>query len=134
VSETCTTNRRKKTVSFFTFDDVKVSSQCLLEHGVPEETAIGDIAHEELHHHKQLVHGLVKSWCDFGCWCTAYRLLQVGVRRGVVELHGLDSTEKVVVTSVLRVWSGAGEIRFGDQLVGLVVEAVMEVTAEKAVD
>jgi len=39
-----------------------------------------------------------------------------------------------VVTSVLRIGSGGGEIRFGDQLVGLVVEAVMEVTAKKAID
>ena len=101
---------------------------------MPEEAAVGDVAHEEFHHHKELVHGLVKPWCEFGCWCAANRLLQVSVRRGIVELHGLDPTEKVVVTRVLRVGSGGGEIRFGDQLVGLVVQAVMEVAAEKAVD
>ena len=80
------------------------------------------------------MHGLVESWCEFGCWCAANRLLQVGVCRRIVELHCLDPAEEVVVTRVLRVGSGGGEIRFGDQFVGLVVQTVMEVTAEKAVD
>lgn len=101
---------------------------------MPEEAAVGNIAHEELHYHKELMHGLVEPWCEFGCWCAADRLLQVCVRRGIVELHCLDPAEEVVVTRVLRVGSGGGEIGFGDQLVGLVVEAVMEVAAEKAVD
>ena len=56
------------------------------------------------------------------------------MRRRIVELHCLDPAEEVVVTRVLRVGSGGGEIRFGDQFVGLVVQTVMEVTAEKAVD
>lgn len=80
------------------------------------------------------MYSLVKSRCKFGRWCPADRLLQVGVRRSVVELHGLDTAKIVVIAGVLRVGSRSREIRFRDELVGLVVKAVMEVIAEKTID
>jgi hypothetical protein len=42
-------------------------------------------------------------------------------------LHGFDAAEVVVVARELRVARGRREGRFRDELVGLVVEAVMQV-------
>ena len=77
---------------------------------------------------------LVESGRKFGCRCSADRLLQVGVRRSIVELHSLDAAKVVVIASILRVGSGSREIRFRDEFVGLVIKTVMKVTAEKTVD
>ena len=60
--------------------------------------------------------------------------MQIGVRRGVVELYCLDAAKVVVIARVLRIWSRSGEIRFRDEFVGLVIKTVMEVTAKKAID
>jgi hypothetical protein len=49
-------------------------------------------------------------------------------------LHGFDAAEVVVVARELRVARGRREGRFRDELVGLVVEAVMQVASEEAVD
>jgi hypothetical protein len=101
---------------------------------MPEEAAFGNIAHEKLYHHKQFVYGLVEARCKFRRRRAADGLLQVGVRRGIVELHSLDATKVVVIAGVLRVGGGSGEIRLRDELVGLVVKTVMQVTTEKTVD
>jgi hypothetical protein len=116
------------------FHNVKVSTQRLIKHRVPKQAAFGDVTHEKFYYYEQLVYGLVETRRKFGRWCSADRLLQVGVCRTVVELHGLDAAKIVVVAGKLRVRGGSREIRFRDEFVGLVVKAVMEVTAEKTIN
>lgn len=101
---------------------------------MPEQATFRNVAHEKFYDDEQLVYSLIKSWCELRCWCAADRLLQIGVRRSVVELHSLDAAKIVVIAGILRVGSRSREIRFRDELVGLVVKAVMEVIAEKAID
>lgn len=80
------------------------------------------------------MHGLIKPWGRAGGRRAADRLLQVGVRVGVVELHGADAAEVVVVARELGVGRGGGEGGLGDELVGLRVEVVGDVGAQEAVD
>lgn len=114
--------------------DVEVRGQGPREHRVPEEPAVGDVAHEQLDDDEGLVHGLEEARRGLGRGRAPDGLLQVRVRVGVVELHGLDAPEVVVVPRELRVARGRGEGGLGDELVGLVVEVVGDVAAQEAVD
>jgi hypothetical protein len=53
---------------------------------------------------------------------------------GIVELDHLDTPKIVVVPSVLRITGTAGEGGLGNELVGLIEEAVMDIVSEKAID
>lgn len=69
------------------------------------------------------------------CWRrTANSLLQVCVGSTVVELDGPDAAKEVVVASILRITRRSRESGLQDKLVGLVVEVVVEIVAEKTVD
>ena len=92
-----------------TFDDLEVSSQGLLEDRVPEETALGDVAHKELDDNRELMDGLVKPRRGPGRRRPTDSLLQIGVRCGVVQLYGLDAAEVVVVPRMLWIAGGGGE-------------------------
>lgn len=52
----------------------------------------------------------------------------------IVELDHLDTPKIVVVPSVLRITGTAGEGGLGNELVGLIEEAVMDIVSEKAID
>ena len=52
----------------------------------------------------------------------------------VVELHGADAAEEVVVASVLGIAGGCREGRLQNKLVGLVVQTVLYVAPQETVD
>lgn len=117
-----------------TLHDLKVARQRLLENRMPEDAAVGYVAHEQLHDDRQLMHCLVEARSSSRGWCAADGLLQVGVGSTVVQLYGPDTTKEVVVASMLRVAGGYGESRLQNELVGLVVQVIVEVIAEETVD
>jgi hypothetical protein len=101
---------------------------------VPEHPTVGNVAHEELDDNTELVNGLVEARGNGCLRRTPDCLLQVRVRLGVVELHGTDAAEVVVVARVLRVACGCRERRLAHELVRLVVERVLHVRTQQAVD
>ena len=101
---------------------------------MPKEAPFRDIAHEKFDYDGQLMHGLIESRSGLGRWSAAYGLLEVRVCSGVIELNSLDPTEIVVVPRVLGVAGGGGEGSFGDEFVGLIVQAVLKVTSQDTVD
>jgi hypothetical protein len=101
---------------------------------VPEEPAVRNVAHQQLDDNEELVYGLVESRGESRGGGAADGLLEVGVGGAVVELHDLDAAEVVVVARKLGVAGRRGEGGLRDELVGLVIEAVLEVAAEKTVD
>jgi hypothetical protein len=50
--------------------------------------------------------------------------------RAVVQLHGLDTAQVVVIASKLRVSSRRREDRFGNKFVRLIVKAIVNIIAE----
>ena len=92
-----------------TFYDFEISGKGLLQYGMPEEAPLGDIAHKQLDNDGQLVYSLVKTGGGFCRRGPPDSLLQVGMRRGVIQLDCLDATEVVVVSCVLGVAGGGGE-------------------------
>ena len=117
-----------------TFDDFKIAGQRLLEDRVPEEASLRNVAHEQLHNNEELVHGLEEAWGGLGRGRAPDCLLQVRVRRGVIELHGLDATQIVMVSSKLGVPSRRREICLCNQLVRLVIKIVVQVVAKQEVN
>lgn len=117
-----------------TLHNLKVPSECFFEHWMPEQTPLGDLAHEKVHDNRQLVHGLVETRGSLRRRSPTNGLLQVCVRRRVVELNCLDTAEVVVVPRELRVTRGGRESGFGDELVGLVIQTVLDVAPQKTVD
>lgn len=99
-----------------------------------EQPTIRNVAHEQLDDNAELVDRLVETGSRFRRRCPSNCLLKVRVRIGVVQLDCLDAAEIVMVSRVLRVASGRGEGCFRDELVRLVVEGVVEVGSEEAVD
>lgn len=79
------------------------------------------------------MHGLVETRSDLGRRCASDRLLQICVRNTVIQLHRLYPTKEVVVASELRISGRQRESGFRDKLVGLVVEAVVQITTQKTV-
>lgn len=75
----------------------------LLQHRVPEERAVGNVAHEELDDDEVFVHGLVEARRGLRSGRAADGLLQVGVCLAVVELNGPDAAEVVVIPRELGV-------------------------------
>ena len=101
---------------------------------MPEQTPLGDLAHEKVHNDRELVHGLVETRSGLRRRSPTNGLLQVCVRRRVVKLNCLDTAEVVVVPRELRVTRGGRECGFGDKLVGLVVQTVLYVAPQETVD
>jgi len=56
------------------------------------------------------------------------------MRSGIIQLNGLDTTEVIMVPRILWVCCRCGKVRLGNKLVRLVVEVVVQVAAQKAVD
>jgi hypothetical protein len=96
---------------------------------VPEQRPIRNVTHKELDNHEVLVHRLVEAWSGLWRGSASDRLLEIGVGVGIVELYGLDTAKIVVVTRELSVTRGSGECRFGHELVGLVVQTVLDVAS-----
>lgn len=80
------------------------------------------------------MYGLEESRSEGRVGSATDGLLQVGVGFGVTELDGAYSTEVVEVTGELGVSGGFGELGFGDEFVGLLVEVELEVVPEEEVD
>jgi hypothetical protein len=104
-----------------TLHDLEVAVQRLLQHRLPEEAAVGDVAHKQLDHGAELVHSLIKAGSDLRGRRPPDRLLKVRVRIRVVQLHGADATDVVVVSGKLGVSGGRWEGRLADELVRLVI-------------
>ena len=56
------------------------------------------------------------------------------MRSGIIQLNGFDTTEVIMVPRILRVCCRCRKVRLGNKLVCLVVEVVVQVAAQKAVD
>lgn len=112
-----------------TLHNFKVSAQSLLQHRMPEQASLRNISHQQFHHNEHLMHALIKPRCSLRSRCTADRLLQICVCGGVVQLHGPDASEEVVVSCKLRVSCGSRKGSFSDELVSLVVKIVVKVSA-----
>ena len=77
---------------------------------------------------------LVESGRRLGLGRPPNGLLQILMRRGVIQLHGFDTPQVIVVASELRVAGRGRECGLGDELVSLVVEAVVDIVAKESVD
>ena len=99
-----------------------------------EEAAFGYIAHQQFHDNRQFVHGLVEARRGLRRRRATNRLLQVRGRCCVVELNRLNPAKIVVVAGMLRVPSRSGKGRLRNKLVGLVVQAELQIAAEYAVN
>lgn len=86
-----------------TFDNIEIAAQCFLQDRMSESTAIGDFAHQQVNHDRQFVHSLVEPRSCLDRGRTSNGLLQIVVCRGIVQLHGLDTAEIVVIPSKLRI-------------------------------
>ena len=117
-----------------TFDNLKVSGQGLFEDRVPEETALWDIAHKELDDNRELMNRLVEPRRSLGWGCPTNRLLKVCVRGGIVQLDSLDTAQVVMVSCMLRITGGGRKCGLGNKLVRLVIQAVVKVAPQDAVD
>ena len=58
-----------------TFDDVKICTECFLEHLMSKYTAIRNVTHKQLDNNKVLVNCLIKSRSSLGRRCTPDGLL-----------------------------------------------------------
>lgn len=121
-------------ISEITFDDLKVGHQCLFKDGMPKDAPLGDISHQQLDDYGELMDSLVKSRCELGWRCPSDSLLQICMCSTVVELHRAYTAQEVVVPGELGISSGRREGGFGHKFVSLVIEVVMEVVAENAID
>lgn len=68
-----------------------------------EKAALRNVTHEQFNHYKELMHGLEEPGRSACGGRASDRLLEVGVRVGVVELHGANTTKVVMVARELRV-------------------------------
>ena len=116
-----------------TFHDIEIPTQSFLKHWMPEQTALGNIAHEQLHNSEELVYCLVETRSGLGWRCTSDGLLQVRVCCSVIQLHGPNTADVVMVSGVLRVSNRRGKSSLQDEHVGLVVQAVLEIVMKQAV-
>ena len=80
------------------------------------------------------MHCLVKAWGRLGWRSPTDSLLQIRMRRSIVELYGFDPTKVIVVSGMLRVARRGGKCGLGHKLVGLVVKAVLEVTPQYTIN
>ena len=117
-----------------TFHDVKIGLECLLKHRMSKGTAIRNIPHKHLYHHEKLVHCLVETRRNLCRRGSPDRLLKVRVGRSITQLYCLDAPQKIMIAGKLRVASRTWECCFRHEFVRLIVQTVMEITAEKAVD
>ena len=66
---------------------------------MPEQAAVGDIAHQEFNYRRELVNCLIEPRGSLCRRSASDGLPQVRVGLGVVELNGLDASEVIMVTS-----------------------------------
>jgi hypothetical protein len=100
---------------------------------MPEQTSVGYVTHQKLDNDEKLVYSLVKTR---GClWrrSPSDSLLQISVRRTVIKLYCFDSTQVIVIASELGVTRRRREGRFRNKFVGLIVEAVMDITSQEPI-
>lgn len=67
-------------------------------------------------------------------WCSSDCLLQIDMCLAIIQLDSLYPPEEVVIAGMLGVSSRYREGGFGDEFVGLIVQAVVEVTSEESVN
>lgn len=101
---------------------------------MPEQTSLGDLAHQEVHDYRELVHGLVETGGSLRGRGPTDSLLQVCMRRRVVELDCLYTAQVIMVPRKLWAACGGRECGFCNKLVCLVVQTVLDVASQKAVD
>lgn len=77
-----------------TLYNLQIRHQRLLEHRLPERPPLGNLAHEQLDDKRELVGRLQEPGRHLGFGGATDRLLQVGVRLGVVELDSADAACK----------------------------------------
>lgn len=101
---------------------------------MPEETALRNVTHEKLDNDRELVDRLVEPRRSLGWGCPTNRLLKVCVRGGIVQLDSLDTAQVIMVSCMLGVTCGGGERGLGNKFVRLVIQTVVKVAAQNAID
>ena len=105
----------------YTFHNFKVGTQGILQNGMPKETAVGYITHQQLYNDKELMDCLVEARCSGGWWGASNSLKEVGVCRCIVQLHGSYTAQVIVIASVLRIDCRRWERGLRDQFVRLII-------------
>lgn len=117
-----------------TFDDLEVAAQGVLEHWMPEETAIRYITHQQFHDHKKLVNCLIEAGSRRRWRRTSDSLKEIGMCSCVVQLHGSYAAQVVVIAGMLSVDCRRWEGRLRHKLVCLIIKIVVQIIAQEAVD
>lgn len=79
-----------------TFYDLKVCNQSPLKNGVPEQTTLGDLTHQELHDNGKFMYSLIKSRRSLCGGSAPDGLLEICMGFAVVQLNSLDTTQIVM--------------------------------------